>query len=171
MGWRQSYNLEKWKGTVIFVWCDCELNTEISLITRFMGPTWGPSGPTGPRGVPMLVPWTLLFGVVHNCAQAKDTTQFAQKFYLVQTRIELWNHAKMTAIVLHANGQTSYRLFHRTLKRRFHHKHLAIAHYCIWWKNGNGDIMPFYTHMYGIRLSVWLMSICKAFILLRERLS
>ena len=34
-----------------------------SLITRFMGPTWGPSGADRTQVGPMLVPWTLLSGM------------------------------------------------------------------------------------------------------------
>ena len=35
-----------------------------SLIARFMGPTWGPSGAARTQMGPMLAPWTLLSGVV-----------------------------------------------------------------------------------------------------------
>ena len=34
-----------------------------SLITRFMGPTWGPSGANRTQVGPMLAPWTLLSGI------------------------------------------------------------------------------------------------------------
>ena len=34
----------------------------ITLIARFMGPTWGPSGANRTQVVPMLAPWTLLSG-------------------------------------------------------------------------------------------------------------
>ena len=37
-----------------------------SLIARFMGPTWGPSGADRTQVGPMLAPWTLLSGMVHN---------------------------------------------------------------------------------------------------------
>ena len=35
-----------------------------SLMTRFMGPTWGPSGADRTQVGPMLTPWTLLSGMV-----------------------------------------------------------------------------------------------------------
>ena len=35
-----------------------------SQIAKFMGPTWGPPGSCRPQLGPMLVPWTLLSGVV-----------------------------------------------------------------------------------------------------------
>ena len=38
-----------------------EINT--SLIARFMGPTWGPSGADRTQVRPMLAPWTLLSGI------------------------------------------------------------------------------------------------------------
>ena len=51
-----------------YVW-KCDVSTisatsyaEATLITRFMGPTWGPSGADRPRVGPMLSPWSLLSG-------------------------------------------------------------------------------------------------------------
>ena len=38
----------------------------ISLIARFMGPTWDPSGADRTQMGPMLIPWTLLSGIVTN---------------------------------------------------------------------------------------------------------
>ena len=38
-----------------------------SLIARFMGPTWGPSGADRTQVGPMLAPWTLLSGMFFNC--------------------------------------------------------------------------------------------------------
>ena len=35
-----------------------------SLVARFMGPTWGPSGADRAQVGPMLAPWTLLCGMV-----------------------------------------------------------------------------------------------------------
>ena len=35
---------------------------EVTLIARFMGPTWGPSGADRTQVGPMLAPWTLLSG-------------------------------------------------------------------------------------------------------------
>ena len=36
-----------------------------ALITRFMGPKWGPSGPDRTQVGPMMAPWTLLSGWLH----------------------------------------------------------------------------------------------------------
>ena len=36
----------------------------VSLITKFIGPSWGPSGADRSQVGPMLTPWTLLSGVV-----------------------------------------------------------------------------------------------------------
>ena len=38
------------------------LQTLLTLIARFMGPTWGPPGADRTQVVPMLAPWTLLSG-------------------------------------------------------------------------------------------------------------
>ena len=43
------------KVTFLFVW-----HQAITLIARFMGPTWGPSGADRTQVGPMLVPWILL---------------------------------------------------------------------------------------------------------------
>ena len=37
-----------------------------SLIARFMGPTWGPSGADRTQVGPMLAPWTLLSGILRR---------------------------------------------------------------------------------------------------------
>ena len=51
----------------------------ITLIARFMGPTWGPPGSCRPQVDPMLVPWTLLCGVLglfirHWCAENRKSS-------------------------------------------------------------------------------------------------
>ena len=44
--------------------CCCkQAQTRASLIARFMGPTWGPSGADRIHVGPMLAPWTLLSGI------------------------------------------------------------------------------------------------------------
>ena len=40
------------------------LISELPLIARFMGPTWGPSGADRTQVGPMLAPWTLLSGTI-----------------------------------------------------------------------------------------------------------
>ena len=49
-----------------------------SLIARFMGPTWGPSGADRTHGGPMLAPWTLLSGMFHTISRL--ATQIREKF-------------------------------------------------------------------------------------------
>ena len=44
----------------------CSIPHEISLIARFIGPTWGPSGADRTQVGPMLAPWTLLSGMWHR---------------------------------------------------------------------------------------------------------
>ena len=46
------------------LWCKAifRLNADYTLIARFMGPTWGPSGANRTQVGPMLAPWTLLSG-------------------------------------------------------------------------------------------------------------
>ena len=57
--------------------CSISMRNEMpwitSLITRFMGPTWGPAGANGTQVGPMLAPWSLLSGIQHHmsiCYQA-----------------------------------------------------------------------------------------------------
>ena len=42
------------------IWLLMQSILELSLIARFMGPTWGPSGADRSEMGPMLAPWTLL---------------------------------------------------------------------------------------------------------------
>ena len=43
-------------------WNHWLLHAETTLITRFLGPTWGPSGADSTQVGPILAPWTLLSG-------------------------------------------------------------------------------------------------------------
>ena len=43
-----------------------------TLIERFMGPTWGPSGTDRTQVVPMLAPWTLLTGYWWLCISCSN---------------------------------------------------------------------------------------------------
>ena len=45
--------------------------TITSLIARFMGPTWGPSGADRTQVGPTLAPWTLLPGLARVCLKIK----------------------------------------------------------------------------------------------------
>ena len=45
--------------------------TSATLIARFMGPTWGPSGADRSQVGPMLAPWTLLPGRLLPCSSTK----------------------------------------------------------------------------------------------------
>ena len=77
--------------TVNFFWNDIAH----SLIKRFMGPTWGPSGADRTQVGPMLAPWTLLSGLLcHDdiktwkCISGREGT----KGFSLQrtTNAELW---------------------------------------------------------------------------------
>ena len=53
------YHIWRWADSIyntIWIYCDH------TLIARFMGPTWGPSGADRTQVGPMLAPWTLLSG-------------------------------------------------------------------------------------------------------------
>ena len=47
-----------------------------SLIARFTGPTWGPSGADRTEVGSMLAPWTLLSEIMHNRAVLMSWTEF-----------------------------------------------------------------------------------------------
>ena len=50
---------------VFFTRYHTSANSITPLVTRFMGPTWGPSGADRTQVGPMLAPWTLLSGTFH----------------------------------------------------------------------------------------------------------
>ena len=57
----------------------------LSLIARFMGPTWGPSGAGRTQVGPMLAPWTLLSGLFHqplDCAW----------YHAISPSLTRWSH-------------------------------------------------------------------------------
>ena len=75
---------------------DCTFNSRPSLIARFMGTTWGPSGADRTQVGPMLAPWTLLSGMV-------DWILSIRRFYspLFALNSQLWPPHPPTKIHLH----------------------------------------------------------------------
>ena len=61
-----------------------------SLIARFMGPTWGPSGADRTQVGPMLAPWTLLSGLA--CMWLMRPALFTEKGMIIcwQISTRLW---------------------------------------------------------------------------------
>ena len=49
--------------------------SSLSLIARFLGPTWGPSGTNRSQVGPMLAPWTLLSGMLVRIVQLALTSK------------------------------------------------------------------------------------------------
>ena len=80
-----------------------------SLIARFMGPTWGPSGTDKTQVGPMLAPWTLLSKLV--CPQ-KQWACGSEHWYNGKTinviKIDIWNckmlRLNKTIILIFGNG-------------------------------------------------------------------
>ena len=62
-----------------------------SLIARFMGPTWGPSGADKTQVCLMLAPWTLLSGLWCNTLISASTGKLAAS-WLVTLICCLWNN-------------------------------------------------------------------------------
>ena len=56
------------------------LGFRLSLISKFMGPTWGPSGADRPHVGPMLAPWTSLSGVILYTKWQNDKTTTHRNF-------------------------------------------------------------------------------------------
>ena len=52
------------------------MSIDMSLIARFMGPTWGPSGAYRTQVGPMMAPWTLLSGVCCSFIQRIASVPF-----------------------------------------------------------------------------------------------
>ena len=70
----------------------CTPGLRPSLIARFMGPTWGPSGADRTQVRPMLVPWTLLSGLAFgNHVPVSCTDLNLYQAYLPHWRKEEWN--------------------------------------------------------------------------------
>ena len=90
----------------------CVLLCPASLIVRFMGPTWGPSGSDRTQVGPMLVPWTLLSGVVcHPLLGACGAFNHTHQACFVRSPQWQWNNPTKTSIeceqlaVLHPSYQ------------------------------------------------------------------
>ena len=77
-----------------------------SLIARFMGPTWGPSGADRPQVGPILAPWTLLSGITHQ-AHCSIYIETHLKSFLPQMKC-LWNepHTRLFISIVLMKFQT-----------------------------------------------------------------
>ena len=64
-------HLMKWRATAQMGQYCSRYFIVTSLISRVMGPTWGPSGAARTQVGPMLAPWTLLSGVIQLFAKFK----------------------------------------------------------------------------------------------------
>ena len=62
ISWRKKSSVWYVSSYQVLFICLC-LQNKPSLIARFMGPTWGPSGADRTQVGPMLAPWTLLSGI------------------------------------------------------------------------------------------------------------
>ena len=94
--------------------CDCLFVTQLlwplrmnleeisiqTLIARFMGPTWGPSGADRTQVGPMLAPWILLSGKIFSCQirdyPCKDIRQ-SHECLIFEMRFSI--HGKMVFIL------------------------------------------------------------------------
>ena len=64
---------------ISMVWCiptTTAIITTMTLIARFMGPTWGPSGADRTQVGPMLAPWNLLSGKNNNSKTTIATASY-----------------------------------------------------------------------------------------------
>ena len=68
----------------------------LTLIARFMGPTWGPSGADRPQVGPMLAPWTLLSG--HSQGGATEHLSWSFQRISINVKIRL-NHINIHALL------------------------------------------------------------------------
>ena len=101
----------------------------ITLIARFMGPTWGPSGAERTQAGPMLGPWTLLSGkltllqVMAWCHQA--TSHYLSQCwprFMLPYGVKSWaNH------LTHDQNTRHHSIYHLV----FHDK--ASRENCCWW--------------------------------------
>ena len=61
-----------------------------TLIARFMGPTWGPSGADSTQVGPMLAPWSLLSGYIHKANSVMMKALFYRKVIIFQVQVKAY---------------------------------------------------------------------------------
>ena len=64
-----------WRGL-----CNVTQWSDNTLIARFMGPTWGPSGADRAQIGPMLAPWTLLPGILYGLIREQAAWSWICRF-------------------------------------------------------------------------------------------
>ena len=79
--------------TCWWLYTDVKIVGALTLIARFIGPTWGPSGASRTQMGPILAPWTLLSGYQRTCQAAwlHERTSMQVKNNLVGFGGHPWN--------------------------------------------------------------------------------
>ena len=101
-----------------------------TLIARFMGPTWGPSGADSTQVGPILAPWTLLSGFWRH-ALLDSVISF---FHAMTSPV--WNRGKCIAIEGHFQCSVLIqdKSFENNTNSRKFHQSLIIQYPCrCWW--------------------------------------
>ena len=75
----------------------CNVISVMTLITRFMGPTWGPSGADRTQVGPMLAPWTLLSGKAYLPGGRHHDNYPAQ---FTSTHLTIWVDIILVSLVM-----------------------------------------------------------------------
>ena len=73
----------------------------VTLIAKFTGPTWAPSGADRTQVVPMLAPWTLLSGDVSRVLLERDWTSLGIAYNTAVINAEHKSEFKLTADTLY----------------------------------------------------------------------
>ena len=97
----------KWRAAKTSVYFTGQAVHIITLIARFMGPTWGPSGDNRTQVGPMLAPWTLLPGYFYyvwkRAAPESYIEDWESEFNILSNyfiRDEMWHLVYWNAIQL-----------------------------------------------------------------------
>ena len=118
-----------------------------SLIARFMGPTWGPSGTDRTQVGPMLAPWILLSGIFTFAIM--DNLRRRAPGFATALR---WRHNDHAGVSNHQpHGCLLNRLFRRKSKKT---SKLRVTGLCAGNSPGTGEF-PAQMASYAENVSIW----------------
>ena len=110
----------------VLILAHCTFGTNPSLIARFMGPTWDPSGADRTQVGPILAPWTLLSGIIFAIAKLHHNKHI-QEYSIEIILSKLWAQSGPTiscsSIMLHfIKGQTLLISLCHNITRLYHQR-------------------------------------------------
>ena len=130
------------------------LVAKISLIARFMGPTWGPSGADSTQVGPMLAPWTLLSGIISKISQCVCRGKYLWNIFWKRQSLshfsQPFSENRTSTGHIHWNGWSCWQNYQNWLYRILSFRQLPVSQWR-WFRQHNTPVSPYMVNLFWYR--------------------